>query len=209
MSYVPSPAGFWKRYVAYFVDVLLLSTVLNVLMGAVLSLVGMGQSLRGMFVEAAEVASPEAWLLAHWHWFAWITAGSVLAYAVLAAVYFIWLEASPRQATFGKQLAGIRVTALDGGPPTRGQVVGRFFASGLGWLTLNLGHALAAWTPQRRALHDYLAGTRVENVDPANTAMPTWGWIVIAVNVLGLVVTVLATVAVAWVIVTQLQGLRF
>src|SRR3546814_8479267 len=31
------------------------------------------------------------------------------------------------------------------------------------WLTFNLGHALAALPPQKRALHDYLAGTRVRS----------------------------------------------
>ena len=164
MSYVPSPAGFWKRYVAYFVDMVLLSTVLNVLMGAVMSVVGLGQSMSGVLDEATHTTSPEAWLLQNWGWIVGLTVASIVAYAVLAAVYFIWLEGSAKHATFGKQLAGIRVTALDGGAPTRGQVVGRFFASGLSWLTLNLGHALAAWTPQGRALHDYVAGTRVENV---------------------------------------------
>ena len=75
------------------------------------------------------------------------------------------------------------MTDARGGRPSLSQVFGRFFAASLSWITLNLGHALAAWTPERRALHDYLAGTRVENVDPAQARMPVWGWVIVGANV--------------------------
>ena len=31
MNYTPSPAGFWKRYVAYFIDIVLLYIVVEIL----------------------------------------------------------------------------------------------------------------------------------------------------------------------------------
>ena len=31
MDYTPSPAGFWKRYVAYFIDIVLLYIVVEIL----------------------------------------------------------------------------------------------------------------------------------------------------------------------------------
>ena len=37
----------------------------------------------------------------------------------------------------------------------------RFFAGGLSWLALNLGHAMVGWRRDRRALHDLIAGTQV------------------------------------------------
>jgi uncharacterized RDD family membrane protein YckC len=208
VSYVPSPAGFWKRYVAYFVDVLLLSIVVNVVVSMAMTALSFGlPSIEAIAREGA--GDPMAALQKLWPIVLWSTVGSLVLYVVLAGAYFIGMEASSKQASFGKQLVGIRVTDRDGNPPGFGRAAGRFFAATLSWLTLNLGHALAAWTKERRALHDYLAGTRVENADPAKTAMPTWGWIVIAANVLALVGTVLLTVGIAWFIVMQTQAFRF
>jgi uncharacterized RDD family membrane protein YckC len=205
VSYVPSPAGFWKRFVAYFIDFVLVSTVLQVLMLPFLLTVDIDTDALGALLQPGAV--PDAAMLQDMLQrlepvLVWLTIDSTLGYALVAGAYFIGMEGSRRQATLGKQLLGIKVTARDGGPPGRGRVVGRFFAAALSWLTLNLGHALAAWTHERRALHDFLAGTRVENVDPADTAMPAWGWAIVALNVLflvGLPLVTMAIVAVAWV----------
>jgi uncharacterized RDD family membrane protein YckC len=37
----------------------------------------------------------------------------------------------------------------------------RFFAGSLSWLSLNLGHAMALFRRDGRALHDLIAGTAV------------------------------------------------
>lgn len=200
MSYVPSPAGFWKRYVAYFIDVMLLSVVLHVLMTPVLLFAGFDNAtIEGLFGIGAgqQLVTAEQLLVNLGPFLLWLTIGSTIGYALLAGVYFIWMEASPRQATFGKQLLGLKVTDRDGERPTTGQVVGRFVAATLSWLTLNLGHALAGWTRERRALHDYLAGTRVENADPDHIAMPAWGWAIVALNVVGMLGLAVFTVGFA------------
>ena len=199
MTYAPSPAGFWKRYVAYFVDFLLVGTAANVLLTLLLPLASLALPPLDELMREAPV-DPMGTLqrLAPWLW--WTSIASTALYVALAAAYFIGMEGSRHQATLGKQWAGIQVTAKDGGPPGRARVVGRFVAATLSWLTLNLGHALAAWTKEHRALHDYLAGTRVENVDPAKAGMPAWGWIVIGLNVIGLLALVVVTLAMAWLI---------
>jgi uncharacterized RDD family membrane protein YckC len=203
VSYVPSPAGFWKRFVAYFIDFLLVQVVLNVLLTPVLFFIGL-DDLDLDFVDASDpeaIATLTNALLGLVPSLMWLTIASTLGYVLLAGAYFIGMEASSRQATFGKQAVGIKVTALDGTRPTLGQVFGRFVAAALSWLTLNLGHALAGWTRERRALHDFLAGTRVENVDPAKTAMPAWGWAIVALNVavmLGLALVMAGMVVLAW-----------
>jgi uncharacterized RDD family membrane protein YckC len=136
----------------------------------------------------------------------WLTVASTLGYVLLAGAYFIGMEASSRQATFGKLALGLKVTALDGSRPGTARVAGRFVAASLSWLTLNLGHALAGWTRERRALHDFLAGTRVENADPANTAMPAWGWAIVALNVaamLGVALLMAAMLLMAWMALQQ------
>jgi uncharacterized RDD family membrane protein YckC len=193
VSHEPSPAGFWKRFVAYFIDFMLVSMVLNVVTTP-LVMVGLmrDSTVLQVFtrVSAGGLMTYEQLLAQLLPSLAWLSGLSMLGYALLAAAYFIGMEASARQATLGKQLLGLKVTALDGGRPGLGRVVGRFFAAGLSWLTLNVGHALAGWTRERRALHDYLAGTRVENVDPANAAMPTWGWVIVGLNGLLALLTV-------------------
>ena len=210
MSHVPSPAGFWKRYVAYFIDVMLVSFVLHLLMTPVFLVAGYDQAmLESLFgLGAGEVlATPEELLENLLPFLFWLTVGSTIAWVVLGGAYFIGMEASSRQATLGKQLLGLKVTDRDGGRPTLGQVVGRFVAATLSWLTLNVGHALAGWTRERRALHDYLAGTRVENVDPANAAMPTWGWVIVALHAALALVLVLMTVLLVALLVVQLPHL--
>src|SRR5699024_7519477 len=87
---------------------------------------------------------------------------------------------SPRQATPGKAALGLRVTATDYGRPSFGRVLARFVAGAPSWALLHLGHALAAWTPERRALHDLIAGTRVLQDAPAGPPLPAWAkaWLV-------------------------------
>ena len=53
------------------------------------------------------------------------------------------------------------------------RVAVRHVAGALSWLTLNLGHALAAVPPQKRALHDYIAGLHVVD-DAAGQPLPGW-----------------------------------
>ena len=62
----------------------------------------------------------------------------------------------------------------------------RHVAALASWLTGNLGHALAAVPPQKRALHDYIAGARVDAVDEAG--MPAWARAWVAVQLLAMVV---------------------
>jgi uncharacterized RDD family membrane protein YckC len=61
-------------------------------------------------------------------------------------------------------LMQIRVVRMDGGPLTLGQSIGRYFASYLSALTLSIGFIMAGLRSDKRALHDLLAGTRVERL---------------------------------------------
>lgn len=63
--------------------------------------------------------------------------------------------------TVGKMAAGVEVLTEDGGKVGYGRATGRYFATYLSTLTAYLGFVMAAFTDRKRALHDYLAGTRV------------------------------------------------
>lgn len=199
-----SPAGFWKRYVAYFIDLVLLYLLVELLSLLVFLALG-GNELRHLLALLWRLADPQQMgadplpALAELVQVALRTSlVSGSAYLLLGGAYFVYHESSPRQATIGKRLIGIRVTDRHGARLTPARATARFAAAGLSWITLNLGHALAAWTPSRRALHDLIAGTQVVNADPAQTQMPLWGWAVVASHALITLGLVFLVVAFAW-----------
>ena len=102
-----------------------------------------------------------------------MTVAWLLAYALLAALWHVGGECSRWQGSPGKRALQLRVVDLDGQPLRLPQAALRHVAGALSWLTLNLGHALAALPPQRRTLHDYIAGTRVIDV-AADPRLPRW-----------------------------------
>jgi uncharacterized RDD family membrane protein YckC len=190
------PAGFWRRYAAYSLDIALLALLALPLLWSRLAagadeldagLERLQWRLWEMFDASLAHPDTSALALAN-QWAAdpvlragmesLVLSGTVLtlqALAVfcgLAAVWFIAGEASPWQASPGKRAFGLRVTDRDGARPGLGRVMLRFLAGAPSWALLNLGHAMAAWTPDKRALHDYLAGTRVELAPGAAAALP-------------------------------------
>lgn len=106
----------------------------------------------------------------------------VLVYALLALPWSILFEQSSWQATPGKRALGLRVADEQGRRLKAGHALLRYFACGLSWLSLNVGHAMAALPPRHLALHDRLSDTRVLR-QPAPARMPAWakGWIALQV----------------------------
>ena len=99
----------------------------------------------------------------------------LLLYVLLACVWSVGFEASAWQATPGKRALGLTVVDQGGGRLRSGGALLRFLAAGLSWLTLNIGHALAAFPPYL-ALHDHVSGTRVLAAPHDRTRMPPWAW---------------------------------
>ena len=125
----------------------------------------------------------------------------LLVFAVLAAAYWIGFERSAWQATPGKRALALQVTDLQGRRLDGARAAARHVAGALSWLTLNLGHALAAVPPQKRALHDYIAGTRVVHVD-GEPRLPGWAKAWVALQML------LAVGLPAWLVLRYIAGLQ-
>jgi uncharacterized RDD family membrane protein YckC len=149
------PAGFWIRAVAALIDF------------AVFGLVQVSFRLIG-----AKIVGPDAESIASFKPIA------TFFTLVFAGVYTTVLHALGGQ-TIGKLIVGIRVVGGDGGVPSLGTAFLRhlgYFASGA---FLTLGFVMAALRADKRALHDLIAGTRVERppksdaVDPAPPPIPT------------------------------------
>lgn len=125
-------AGFWIRFVAFFIDSLILS-----ILEWIISLI-FGGSMNGD-----------------------MNVLTTLINLVLAIIYFVWFQTRNNGQTFGKKITGIRVAILDGGQVTFGkmalrEIVGKTIST----LILLIGFLLAAGRA-KRALHDYIAGTIV------------------------------------------------
>lgn len=125
----------------------------------------------------------------------------LLAFAALALPYHAMFESSRWQATPGKHLLGIRVVGRDGMRIALPRAAWRQLAGALSWLTLNIGHLMAATPPTHRALHDRVAGTQVVQADDAGR-LPRWArvWLVAQ--------AVLSLVAMAWLLQTTNAALE-
>lgn len=186
------PAGFTRRYVAYSVDVALL---MPIIIGAGWPILRRFPALRTMLEDGFNSALDRAFQAGHINLLSlaealrsdpvFMTAMqvavkgllsatlSMLALTVgLALLYFVAFEASRWQATPGKRLLGLRVETANGNRPALGRVVLRFVCAAPSWLLLHLGHAMVGWRADGRALHDLLAGTRVQG--PEAEALPAW-----------------------------------
>ena len=125
--------------------------------------------------------------------------------AVFVALCLAWcvgFERSRLRATPGKRALGLRVVAADGGIAGAGRVLLRFLAGSLSWLSLNIGHLMAAMPPAFAAMHDRISGTRVVLDASAPARMPAWAtaWLV--------AVAAAALYATAWTSAVLAAGLQ-
>lgn len=129
------PAGFWVRAGAMLIDVVLVM-VAEVAFGFVL------------------------WALTDDR----LAAAASRAFRFLASpCYFVFLHWARGQ-TLGKMAFRIRVVMLNGTPLPFGLSVLRHLGSWLSAAILGIGYLIAAFRTDKRALHDLIAGTRVEHV---------------------------------------------
>jgi uncharacterized RDD family membrane protein YckC len=150
---LPQPyAGFWRRFVASFIDGIMLVIASKVLDVIVQRLVD-----RIIDPEPNSVLSVSIWLLS-----------SVLFYVVVYWLYFALQESSKWQATPGKRALGIAVTDLTGNRISFGRATGRHFAHLISLITFLIGYLIQPFTERRQALHDIIAGTLVVRTEWAH-----------------------------------------
>lgn len=218
------PAPFWRRYAAYSLDLTIVFLLALPLLAWELrdlpTAFGSGITALQMRIlelfDASLTAPTDPFELAR-RWstdsvlvegmtalVALVTRSLLVTTAILvtvAALWFIGFETSARQATPGKRLLGLRVTDIDGHRPPFNRVALRFVAGAPSWALLHLGHAVAAWRTDRRALHDLIAGTRVELLEGNDAALPAWARAWLQLQVLGFLV------GTGWIVVRYSQFL--
>lgn len=77
------------------------------------------------------------------------------------AFYNPLMESSSAQGTIGKIVFSLKVTDTEYRRISFARAFGRALAHVPSGLLLYLGYVMVAFTPQKRALHDYIAGTLV------------------------------------------------
>lgn len=204
-----APAGFWRRYVAWTLDAVVVGVPVLLLaapglrpawQACVSASAQVSATLSRLLLDGLESGAAPAALAARWladpvleqattalqDAVGALVLPPLIGFIALAFVYAIVFERSAWQATPGKRALGLVVCDAAGRRLPAGHVLLRFMAGGLSWLTLNLGHALAALPPRHLALHDRVSGTRVCRREGA-APLPAWARAWIALHVLLLV----------------------
>ena len=132
-------AGFWRRFAAIIIDILVL-----VIPQIVFSrLVGVAFISRAGYTDPAQIHIG-------------FTIMSSIMGILITWIYYAAFESSRHQATLGKMALGLRVTDCYGRPISYGRASARYFGKLLSSLILGLGYLMAAFTERKQALHDIM-----------------------------------------------------
>jgi len=130
-------AGFWIRVAAVLIDSLIMCVVIGLVVGLTFALAGSAENAVGMIIVV--------YLLAF----------------VGGIGYFVVMESSPKQATFGKQAMGIKVGKANGERITTANALGRTLGRWLSSAIFYIGYIMVAFDAKNQGLHDKLANTYV------------------------------------------------
>ena len=162
--------GFWKRFLAYLIDEILLGTVSIILMIPFLMFLGMlGFISPELFDEYGEHSLTSFTFADTYQEEALVASIFVVMFLMFLITFTVnWLyhaimESSTKQATLGKMAISLKVTDMEGNRITFARATGRFFAKILSGLIFNIGYIIAGFTEKKQALHDMIAGTLVMN----------------------------------------------
>lgn len=144
------PAGFWRRFLATFID------------GIIVTVVQLPIKIPLMFLQTASLSESGAGLGAYLA----STFGGMVAGLITMFFYYGWFY-SKKGATPGKMLLDLRVLRDDTGTHlSYWRTFGREFVGKaiLGFATLGVGYLLAAFREDKKALHDLAFGSRVVRI---------------------------------------------
>lgn len=134
-------AGFWLRFVAWIIDMLILSAVCLIIL----------MPLVPLLFRRMPFDMPMGWTMGPR--FFWVGPLNLAG----AWLYYALFESSAWQATPGKRALGLLVTDMEGRPISFARASGRFFGKILSWAILMIGYIMAGFTEKKQALHDILA----------------------------------------------------
>ena len=137
----PTYAGFWVRFCAYVIDmvvVVLGGAILGIIIGIAAGLVSPDSLLNRVFEILLQLVE-----------------------SLVGAAYFVFMHSSSKQATLGKMAMSLKVTDLDGERIGVGKSFLRWFGTIVSGVLLMIGYLMVAFTERKQGLHDKIAGTLV------------------------------------------------
>lgn len=135
-------SGFWRRFAAFLIDMVIVSLVILIL-----------SATMGFSVGIGGVGGPGA------------SALGILIAIVAPWLYWAGMESSKHQATIGKMALGMAVTDQFNNRISFLRASARYYGKILSSMTLLIGFIMAGFTQRKQALHDMLAGSLVVNAD--------------------------------------------
>lgn len=141
-------AGFWVRFLAKFLDGLLVGVVTTI------SNLLWSMAFFGRMIYAPNINDAAFGTLMGFQGVTFLT-------NVAVALVYSWFFLSRYAATPGKMALGLKIVRADGSPLGTGRIIGRYFAEWLSSLILAIGYIMAAFDDEKRALHDRICDTRV------------------------------------------------
>ena len=136
IDYNSLQAGFWIRFWAYLVDLIVIGSVNRIVIYPLFGLMGLNNSGSFMF-------SPVT-----------------IATTIIFFAYFVFMTKYLKQ-TLGKMIFGIKVVSLKGDKLNWGtilfrELIGRYISK-----TIWIAYIVVAFTPKKQGLHDIFADTQV------------------------------------------------
>lgn len=149
-------AGFWIRFVAYIIDMILLGAVISIIVFPLMGALGYGA--YGQMSGGEMTEDDTAGLISMIY-----GAGAVIQIIQLVAwwLYSALLESSAKQATVGKMALGLKVVDKNGERLSFGTATLRYIGKIISGMILLIGYIMAAFTAKKQALHDMIASTYV------------------------------------------------
>lgn len=150
-SFPVTYAGFWWRFLAYFIDNIIVTAVTSLILFPFILIMGISIFRFGGFDRGFE-PGPETLIP-----FVMIVLFIAFFSKIVEWLYFAIMESSTHQGTLGKIALGIKVTDIQGNRISFARATGRYFGKILSGLVLMIGFIMAGFTEKKQALHDILA----------------------------------------------------
>ena len=139
--------GFWIRFVAAFLDGIIVQTVVLPIAFVLGGMIGVASIATRMPAGGARIVGMIVGL----------ALGIVASWTYEAA-----MESSAKQATLGKMIFNLQVTDLNSQRISFARASGRHFGKYVSGMILLIGYIMAGFSEKKQALHDLIANTLVQ-----------------------------------------------
>lgn len=156
--------GFWIRFVAYFIDSIIIGIPLAILAFIIFVVFfGANENLMAIISDPdyVDYGVTEAEALSILGSYLGALGVIMIINLVVWISYFAGMHSSKWQATLGKKMLGLKVADLHGNRITFWRALGRYLAMSFLSGILLIGYIIAAFTEKKQSLHDFIASTVV------------------------------------------------